>query len=222
MKILLTRSTEENSELAKILEIKNYEIIEFPLISFEPLINELQSLKDTINEYILIITSKYAAKLAAKYYAGLNLKAYVVGTASADILKEAGFEILALEENIDKLLKLVPETDNLLFLRGTHISQDLCLRHKEAIIYNSYYVDRFPDKLVNQIKNQEIQTITLFSLNCAKALQNSIKFHKLESYVQSVSLFCLSKNIGSIFGEGAFKELKHPNSPNMEEFLRLF
>ncbi len=222
MTILLTRTSEGNKELIQNLSNKNYQFIEFPLIIFEHLNEELDELKKTIHQYTLIITSKYSAILAAKYYAGLNLKAYVVGERSANILKENGFNILVSSNNINELLKSVSKTENLLYLRGNYITQELNFEQKEIIIYNSRYAEKFSDNVVDKVTNKEIRIITLFSGNSARALQNCIEFHKLENYMKNIDLYCFSKNIGEIFYHGNFCKIKHPISPNMKEFLQLF
>ncbi len=221
--ILLTRSTENNNELKNKLLTKEYNIFEESLIECLLKEKELEDLKNIIRDYTLLITSKFAALSLIERFSNLNLECYVVGKDTADLLAKNGFKIKEYFENIQELEEKLSPSSSLLYVRGEFITQKLKLDQKEVVIYSTIYKNHLSKNIVDQINNEKLDIVTIYSLKTAQAFINSaINSSISRTKIRHLSFYCFSRKIAEYFLQQGYKNLKFPERSNQDNFLDLF
>ena len=136
--VLLTRSNLANAWLKERLQQYDYELLECSLIKYELQPINLLELKDFTD---LIITSFFAAsKIPPASFTGVN--AWVVGTKSARILEEKGYNIKFVATSAESLKQQIPETiyETAIYLSSDHITVDMPEQIVRKIFYKVTYL----------------------------------------------------------------------------------
>ncbi len=221
--ILLTRSLENNFDLKNKLLLKNYQVLEEPLIDFLVKEEQLQNLKEIIANHILIITSKFAAMYIAKAYKNQNIECYVVGEDTANLLSKNGFKIKRSFQNIRELENEVTPSNNLLYIRGEIITQQLNLKQRESIIYSTIYKNRLAQNVIDLINKDELDIVSIYSLKTAEAFVNSVINSSIaQDKIKNLSFYCLSKKIAKYLTKRGCIKVKFPDKSNQSQFEALF
>ncbi|MGI4775518.1 MAG: uroporphyrinogen-III synthase, partial [Janthinobacterium lividum] len=139
--IWLTRSLAQNLQLEEQLKVYNFRFINHPLITYTD-DNEVFS-SDIFSKYTnIVVTSKHAAaRIANSCSAPENneyICAWVVGSNSANILRNAGFQVKFAAMNVKHLLVNLPKLiySNTVYLSGNIITQRLPIEIERLVIYN--------------------------------------------------------------------------------------
>lgn len=149
-----------------------------------------------------------------------QLKFHVVGKESILILKKAGHEVLNCGENIDDLLEQIIPNENMIYLRGSNITQKIP-DVAEYIIYQSTYKKNFSPEIIKLFQNNEIGIVTLFSQESAKAFLECLKNADLLEALPNIKLYCFSQKIAAVFENYPWKAIS-AYSPNIDSFKLLF
>ncbi|MDX1924279.1 MAG: uroporphyrinogen-III synthase [Rickettsiaceae bacterium] len=234
-KVLLTRDLAQNQKIINALPENKYKFYHEPMIEYSKDLDLINSLKTKLNGETIIITSPFAAKIVAENFAHNNLSAYVVGQHSSYILKKAGIEVILCAESAEKLVTSAPsypKISDLIYLRGSNITQNIPFAPTEYTIYATNYRKKFGPTTARLILDKEINIITFFSENSGLAflecynnllrdLSISAETNGKNTYLNDVVFLCFSQKIASIFFKVNLKA-KASCKPNLDNFLQLF
>jgi uroporphyrinogen-III synthase len=149
--ILLTRAKGMNDDLARlIIQIPDAELLECNLIDYYkmPILLEASKYYDHIMRYeFLVITSHFCAQNIFPIDAApgvLNTpKALVVGTKSAQIITNKGYNVIFVAENAEQLYQQMIKMDarSALYLAGDNITQELPPFVTQVTAYEVRYLE---------------------------------------------------------------------------------
>ena len=194
-KILLTRDAPENQHLAKQLDA-----IQIPYYS-HPLL-ERQSLGfdwSQISGYLmLIITSKFAAQLAAKSLKH-EVECAAVGCASAEILRQNPLiKIIYIANSANQLIQWLSKQklSKAAYLSGNIITVEMPKFVDRYQIYHTKYAIALSNELQSMIKGMQIKAVVLYSRNSARIFLELCQNALLLDYLKDIKALTLSQKIG--------------------------
>lgn len=236
--VLLTRSAEDNDDIIRMLESKNFasdkeqllnqrpkfKYICSPLIKYRELGFNPAILYDYNN---IIITSKVATKLfVSQFNQQPNLqhqnpikKIWVVGDSSNIILGQHNFTIAYKAQNIQELIENIPPQlyKQSIYLSSNEITQDLPSAIKRQIIYEVQYANTLHH--IEEIK-KGVDYILLYSQNSAKTLVTLLKQNNLLELFFSTKVITISEKVATII-RFFTKNVIYCNGGQPEEMLTL-
>lgn len=234
LKVLLTRSKEENDLAATELSRLGWAFCLAPMLTYKNLPYDFAALPRHI-----IITSKHAAKIVTAgitarpldpvYAQGQKCEAWVVGQESAAILEaNPCIKITGVAKDLKALkaiISMIPEEEaaeffaSSLYLSGNIVTHDLPDYIKRDIIYEVFYADEIPEDAVSTIKNGEIEYIMAFSKNSAKNLIKLLGSYKLLPYIRHSAVIGISQEVAELF-DGICSKSLHSESPNFSDMIK--
>lgn len=194
--ILLTRPLDDTIELETALQLP---VLKAPLLDIELIIPENEPIVVDYNN--LIVTSSRSLKIFSKVNAFLKKPIWCVGSKTARLAKELGFETIYTAENsaieLCQLIlsKTTSQTEKFLHICGEclhyDITKKLCEEGYQAdkiVLYKTIPVERFEADILNAFLNHHIVMIPIFSHKTALALADVVRYHKLESDLKNIIL----------------------------------
>lgn len=195
MKILITRPIDEAKALAEELADLGYQPVISPLLEIELFHNLDFQIFDKYDG--IIISSRNAIKAIAR--ANKSLKLFIVGEQTTEAAKKLGFaNSIYMGANIEKLKEAMQHRNNLLYLSGVDISDDLSsLENKfdRLEVYQAKRVESAPGNFLDFIKLHNLRLCLFFSKRTAQIFLDFVKEYKLESYCGNIIVLSLSANI---------------------------
>lgn len=222
--VLLTRSKNENELATKKLSLLGFKTISLPILSYQDLPFEL-----TETYKHIIITSKYAARLASK---NINhpVECWAIGKESAAILaNNPNIAITGVAKNLQELLgiiSLIPEDEasdffnQTIYLSGDIITKELPSYIKKQVVYKVSYLEEVEPLLLEKIKAEPIKYTLVYSKNCGINLIRLINKHNLLPYVKDSALIAISKEVSDLFNN-FFLQRMHSSEPTFEHMIKL-
>jgi uroporphyrinogen-III synthase len=206
MRLLLTRPRQESEALAKTLSRLGHETLIEPLLSIEPVGNA----KIRIGNFqALIVTSVNGARALSTHVQADHFRQmpiYAVGQATAEVLDRfnvihAGTEgVAVLRDRIRH--DLAPEDGPLLYVRGVHVASNLALELavsgytvEQVIIYEAVEKKSFSPVLIEEIKNNRIEGVVLFSPRTATVFSKLMRKAGLTEQLGAMTFYCLSQKV---------------------------
>lgn len=219
-RVLLTRTYENNELLSEKLNLLGYQTISHPLLTHYLTYNLNIDSELFSENKVIIITSNFAAKQISN----ISLKCkgiLVVGNHSAQILKNAGYNIINIFESSRDLYKSIDyQFDNYIYLRGEIVTEDFDKIKNQIIIYKTEYINKVTNSLISDIHNSDI--LTFFSKETVNSLL-SISDSKLLNLIKEKQIYCFSKKIAELFNSVTkYNKIKYCNVANIDQFLTLF
>lgn len=175
----------------------------------------------------LIITSLNATSALAR----LPFKApvHVVGTATAEAVRDLGFDVSTIARNGDDLAQLLadaarPEDGPLLYLSGVDITADftslLAPKGLQVIrqqVYRTEMLDQLPLSVLEAIDAGQIGCALVYSRKSLEALIRALPVH----YRAKIAILCLSEAICDDADAGFRRILcaAHPNEASLLDLL---
>jgi uroporphyrinogen-III synthase len=215
VKVLITRPIAEAQTLAEQLAGMGYAPIIAPLleIHLKPNIN----FKELEQYEALIISSKNAIKAIVN--ADKKLKLLIIGQQTTEFAKSLGFiNSIYIGKNISQLKKTIKVEQNLLYLSGTDITDDLSdLNVKRKIVYQAKAI--VSDSLLKFIKLKQLKICLFFSTRTAQVFIDFINKNRLKSYCQDIIVLALSDKISYSFKELEFKACYSASEPTLQKLL---
>ncbi len=216
-KVVITRPYAKGQEFARILSkgvydlksgpftIKSGRLILEPLLRIE--IRDFQ-ISNTIDYDGVIITSVNAVPAIEKNPNLLGTPFYCVGKKTAESLRSFGVVNIAqccqtVEPLIDEL-KSAGRNQRFLYLRGQDVSVDIKSAMQsndiivdEAICYSAETVDHFSESFLDDLRNQRIGLVTLFSKRTAEVFVRLIRQQQKENSVDAdqIDILCISQPV---------------------------
>lgn len=193
--VVLTRSQLENEAFKQELNGYDFTFIDLPLIEYE----NLEFNKDTFESFSNIITtSKHAAKMAAFRCIDFksNVRFWVVGVLSANILKAAGLNVEYEACNVEDLIHKLPQKicEDCLYLSANEITMDMPKRIKRQIIYNVKYKQQLACIEAKSL-NERVNYILLYSVNTAKTFIKLVEQCGLQIKLQNATFITISAGV---------------------------
>ncbi len=175
MKILITRPLDEAINLAKEIVKLGHQPIISPLLEIELFKNIYF---EHFNKYDgIIISCKNALKAIDQ--ANKNLKLFIVGERTTQFAKTLGFSnSICAGTNIMELKETMQQYNNLLYLSGVHISDDLNLLEKKIDrleVYKAQKIESASNNFIDFIKLDDLRLCLLFSKRTAQIFIDFIK-----------------------------------------------
>lgn len=224
--ILLTRSKKENDYAAKKLNKLGFASISLPMLEY---VDHAISSSDLSHYKHIIITSKYAAKIACSIY-NKPVECWVVGKQSANILSQnPNIKVTGIAKNVKELLSIIDmisekEAEEFFsfsaYLSGDVIAENLSPFIKRVVIYRVLYTDSISKHQIYNISNSNIKYILVYSKNCAINLVKLIEKYNLFQYLRDSTIIAISKEVSDIFSPINIRAISS-EEPNFEDMLKL-
>ena len=204
MQVLNTRHEEAARKLETILQKENIWSVKEPLLTIDFKYRPIS----TRGVQALIVTSASGSIAVKDMVDNRKIPVFAVGNATADILKDAGFEdVKTAEGNVLALINLIlsnlkAENGPLLYLSGENIAVDLVniLAAKNfivqrEIVYRALAANDLSEGTQKSLKEQEIDAVLFFSPRTAATFANLITKAGLKEITGSLSAVCLSGTV---------------------------
>lgn len=212
--VLLTRSVKENTRLRLRLVKKGIPSLQLPLIRLTCIPCEIK------NHGLIIITSKFAAKIASRKIKH-KASVLVVGQVSASILASNPYiKVLKIFDDVQKLKDFVDDLDassRILYLSGSIIKTQMPSFVERQVIYKVRYRINLPTQFKRKLS--KIKVTMLYSENSAKTFINLCEKNGIIKYVKNIIFITLSNNIKSIVQGFKVCSCKKPLEEKMLELL---
>lgn len=162
--------------------------------------------------YGIVITSQNAVASLDKLAVCKNTKIFTVGKKTAQKIQDLGFKNIEIStqnsaENLAKIIANYPDIKGsidikIIYLRGQKINFDLAnyLQNKkincqEIIVYKTIKKNMLSEQLITNVKNNNFDSILIFSKNSLEIFFYLITKHNLLEYFTDSSLIVFSKKI---------------------------
>ena len=125
--------------------------------------------------------------------------AWVVGTKSAKILEEKGYNIKFMALNAESLKEQIPEEiyENTIYLSGNHITVNMPQQVARRIFYKVTYRESLSQEQILRYK-QGIDYILIYSENCAKTLIKLLLKSNLMNYLENTTYIAISSKVEKV------------------------
>ena len=193
--VLLTRSNSANAWLKERLQQYDYELLEYSLIKYKLQLVNLLELKNFTD---LIITSFFAASMVPPAFS-TGMHAWVVGTKSARILEEKGYDIKFIATSAKSLKQQIPETiyETAIYLSSNHITIDMPKQIVRKIFYKVTYRKSLSQEQILRYK-KGIDYVLIYSENCAKTLIKLLLENNLMNYLENTTYIAISSKVEKV------------------------
>lgn len=215
--VLIARSEFENKKLSTLLLEQNLLSIRIDMIEYKDLgFNFID-----LNKYnYIILTSKYSARIVAQHKIKRNF--LIVGKESSNLIKKSNPESKVLSfKNVDEIIDFISSIDKgeIIYLSGSIISREIPNVDRK-IIYDTSYLKKIPQSLVNQIKTTQIKYVMVFSKLNLEKLIYIFKTHDIISYIENSIFVCISLNVAKKAKE-SFQKILYTEIPSQENMIKL-
>lgn len=215
MRLLLTRTEQDNRLLADMLAQKGHQPIAAPLLNIRQKPYQLpQVLPDDV-----IITSRHAVPAAASLHAA---QFYVVGEQTALALRQSGCNRVAAEApDAARLIPLLPDDGReYLYLSGEDIRCDFSQSLGQSavsrvVVYEALAATALPQEAAHALQYRGVDGALFFSPRTAEI------FHRLcPRLPDDMTAFCLSPAVAEICAEqGAWAHIVVAEQPTLAAMI---
>ena len=229
--VLVTRPDEEGLALANQLKTVGKKILLEPMLIVENLpVKDLSY--DKTQAYV--ITSANSIKALLNLRPDLEIPLFAVGNASAIAARKSGFKtVYSADGDADDLAKLVddilnPSEGDLLYISGKTQSGNLFKKLSslgfgvsEVVVYETIPRKSLSPATVAAIKNDQVDTILLYSSKTAEVLIKLIRKSRLVRQCKKITIICLSKGIANVAKSLNWYNVLVSDKPTQEGMLDL-
>lgn len=221
MKILLTRPIDESILLAEQLKKRGHEVLVYPLLKVRYL-SELDF--EQLSRYkAVIISSRNALKAIANADKSLNL--LIVGKGTTDFAKQLGFaNSICVGNNIAELKESIQDINNLLYLSGEDVSDnldDLPNKIERLVVYKAVAVNEVSEDFLEFIRGDIPKLVMLFSKRTAESFVSIIEAHKLQEFCKSLISLSISEKVTKVIEKLELHSYYVARESNLEAMLNL-
>ena len=229
--VLVTRPDEEGLALANQLKTVGKKILLEPMLIVENLpVKDLSY--DKTQAYV--ITSANSIKALLNLRPDLEIPLFAVGNASAIAARKSGFKtVYSADGDADDLAKLVddvlnPSEGDLLYISGKTQSGNLFKKLsslgfgcREVFVYETIPRKSLSPETVAAIKNDQVDTILLYSSKTAEVLIKLVRKSRLVRQCKKITIICLSKGIANVAKSLNWYNVLVSDKPTQEGMLDL-
>ncbi len=199
MRVLITRTKEENEQLRIKFKKLNLDLVELNLIKYNRREFDFQKIRKY--EY-LVISSKYTARIllekARDFILKDRVKFFVIGNSSAEILSESGYLVEKIFFNAQELFCYVHkilDSKYVLYLSGNYFTLKPNKNIEHMVLYDVEYTNTISSYLLKHITKKEIDFVLLFSENSAKTFISLSSKYYVEEFFQNSVFLVISNRI---------------------------
>ena len=229
--VLVTRPDEEGLALANQLKTVGKKTLLEPMLIVENLpVKDLSY--DKTQAYV--ITSANSIKALLNLRPDLEIPLFAVGNASAISARKSGFKtVYSADGDADDLAKLVddvlnPSEGDLLYISGKTQSGNLFKKLsslgfgcREVFVYETIPRKSLSPETVAAIKNDQVDTILLYSSKTAEVLIKLVRKSRLVRQCKKITIICLSKGIANVAKSLNWYNVLVSDKPTQEGMLGL-
>lgn len=241
MRVLVTRPTEDAERLAGPLRALGIGVMTAPLLAVVD--HTPDSLPDLGAGGGLLLTSANGARALKRLLhrspaAGVAVYAVpvlAVGEHTACVMQDAGFNnVQSADGDGAALFELVcrtfgPDAGPLYHLAGAEVAGDLAgdLRKKgynctHIPLYETQPIPLLPSEVVSAFRTKDLDGVVLCSARTAKVFISLVRQAGLESYMASVTAWCLSRAVADAVSDLKFDKVHIAEAPQQDSLLDLF
>src|ERR1700743_1019410 len=231
MAVLVTRPHRDNEATAASLRARGFEVLQAPMLQFEPLIWQ----DDSDARYgAVIVTSANALRGVEKHPAAprlLKLPLFAVGEHTAAAAKEAGFDkvtsanggAVALREAVLASVKAkqLKKASPLLYLAGADLARDLAGDLGErgfTVVTQTTYrmipVTSFPREVSDGFAANGIEAVLHYSRRSARAFVEAARSAGVEISALAIPQCCFSAGIATVLRDAGAARVLVAASPD--------
>ena len=234
MRLLITRPKEDAAPLIEILKAQGHDPVLFPLleISFDQEDAQKLSSFKVKDIQALLVTSANGVRAFALADKRRSFKVLAVGDASARAAREAGFKsVESADGDVETLAALIKKTCDpkkgiFLHIAGSKVAGDLKglleadgFAYERVVLYSAEKVQDFSDALKDQIRQNHIDGVLLYSPRTAVSFVQLLEKNNLKNCAKNMVAYGLSAAVASKLTGVPFKDVKVAASPDQEALL---
>jgi uroporphyrinogen-III synthase len=231
MRLLLTRPRDDAESLAQVLRSQGHEVIVAPLmeVQFAPgpalPLDGMQA---------ILATSANGVRAASLRTARRDLTLYAVGPQTAEAARQAGFAaVISADGDSTALVETVagdadPQKGGLLHAAGAETAgrvrqalQTRGFRVETVILYEALPVSVLPENAVEDLKNNTLDGVLLFSPRSAKIFAALVGAAGLTAECARLVAFCISAATAEALAPLTFSRVAIAGTPNQDAILDL-
>lgn len=226
--MLLTRPEADSNTLKAEIEALGYDVMVEPLLSIEPIDQPELRLGGV---QLLVLTSAHAVSALTD-----QAKTYpicAVGEATAAAARAAGCRnVQVAQGNVQNLSRLIVENcrsqdGSILHLSGEVIREGLAetldqhgFDYRRHLAYRALAKKGFSDDVIDAWQRRLITAVLLFSPRTSEVLVHLLRLHRLESYVDSAVVICVSEEAATPCRDFAWRAIVPATRPNKQALLK--
>ncbi len=225
--VWLTRPLADSQRFAELLHARGIPSLIAPLIEIEslPLTHPVSFAPDAI-----ILTSRHAIPALAVGVFLPSTRIYVVGIATEDAVKAAGFSNTLCAPDAQSLAQLIlarqSSASHLLYLRGEQVAFDMPhaleshgVTLESRICYRSKPISALPDPVLTALRDHALSAVALFSAYTARQYVSLLKQHGLTEQHARLTCICMSNKIAAELAGLPASDRVVSQSPDMASML---
>jgi len=194
--ILLTRPEAGAQSFARLLDERGYATLSEPLLTIAP----THAVLNTEGVRGTLLTSRHALSAVTPHRELHDLRCYIVGEASAEAARTAGFTRITHAPTARALAETIaPGSAPLLYARGKHVSFPLAqtlakrgIEVREHIAYEARAAKHFSAAARAAITEERIAVIPFFSARAGAIFAALIEREELTAHLRTASAIAIS------------------------------
>lgn len=233
MHILITRPQDKANILANYLHQLGHEVTIDSLIHVMPLPPTSVKLPTFSSYEAIVTTSQQSIHCLATLTSERNFPLWCVGTESAKIAKDLGFQVIhtaegSAEDLVAKLIKTryAPSQKPYLHLSGDVVRwdvaqtlQDKGINAERLIVYSTHESKAFLPETQNSLKARTMDAVLFYSPRTAEVFKKICQSNDMETYCSSLSAICLSNAIKEEIQEMPWKNIRVAKKTTTDDLL---
>lgn len=176
-----------------------YEVVRSPMLDVRALPWSEEPLADAD---ALIFTSQTAVELAIPHLRTRTMPVYAVGSATAELASNAGFEtILCANGTAEHLLHVIDGADFRagVYLSARHVSRDLAVARpgmiKRQVIYETQMAHDFSEPALDLITSGKFFTVPFYSPRTLEAFERLTRRDGLEKFLSNATAVLIHRRL---------------------------
>lgn len=223
MRALVTRPRENAGSIAKVLAERDIEVLLEPLLDIRPIEHKPIEL-DGIQA--ILVTSPAGARALADAVPRRDVPVYAVGDATADILRDSGFEKVESARGDGEALatlvteRLSPKDGPLLYASGRTVAVDLTERLgtagfevRRVELYAARPAAALSEVTVSALRDDRIDFALFFSPRTAQTFTRLVRDADVAEHCSRIRAFCLSRNVADSIKEVSWAGIEIADKP---------
>jgi uroporphyrinogen-III synthase len=231
--ILVTRPKGDEKILTDLLHAHGYRVIHEPLTNIVLDHTQRPWLEKALFDEpdACILTSRHAVQALSLLTDMRDMFLICVGESTARVAETNGFTRLSVagghvDSLIDHVTASYDDDARFLYLSGEHVRADLPqilatsgMQVQRMVLYDAVAATQLSDTLIEQLKRQQIDGVTLLSTRTAELFVNLVRTLGIHHCVSHLHGFCLSEAIARPLRSQPWKQLHVSDEPTLASML---
>lgn len=217
-RILITRPQPNADKTAKAVKRIGYEPIIYPLLVLNPASHNIPDYSDYD---AVIITSINTLSYIDFKHIPESKPIFTLGHAIEQTLREKGYKNISSIAQKAKDIRLDPDK-KYVHLSGRDVQYEfdnmVC---KRVIVYEATMLSNLSEGILNDLKQDQINTITLYSARTAQCFKHLVNRYDLTRTLNKISVVCISQNVLNCINTLQWHSTYVAEEPNEKSMLSL-